>query len=274
MTELRKIQLTELAMLKALKTVCEENAIPYFLAQGTLLGAVREGGFIEWDDDIDTLVPFREISRLVKLFSERYSDEYLITNHHVEKYYPSTWTKIRKIKSASMPERYKELPINWGICIDVFPFYPVSGVRVLRRAEILLFKCGRKLLMGSMTKYDSERSLSSRLVEKIPLRLRRAAATVLTGVFRLHGDGTKYVYLTCKGGRVMERSVLFGGDGKTEARLSFEGGEYRVPADYNRYLTEMFGDYMTPPPPSERGGHDLMMGNIIWDTDNSYLLYK
>ncbi len=271
MTDLRNIQQTELKMLKMLKKVCEKNDIDYFMAQGTLLGAVRHKGFIPWDDDIDTLVPYDDIKRLVKAFNEEYKEGYIITNHNVEKNYPSTWTKIRKSDTTSMPIRYKDIDMNWGICIDVFPFYPVSDVRLIREGEIFLFKLGRKLLMAAMTKYDDEKGFGTKLVEKIPSVIRRGTANMLFKIFDIHkGKNTRFIYLTCKGGRLMERDVLYG----EKVKLWFEDDEYSAPRDYHRFLEEMFGDYMIMPPEEERGGHEKRMGDIIWDCDKSYRSYK
>ncbi len=271
MTDLKNIQAAELEMLKALKAVCDSRHIPYFIAQGTLLGAVRHQGFIPWDDDIDVLVPYRKIPQLTACFQKEFSDKYTITNHHIEKYYPSTWTKIRKNNTTSMPVKYKDLPINWGICIDIFPFYDVSDNKLIRTLEVFLFKCGRKLLMASMTKFDKEKGFGTRLTEKLPLSLRRFMANVLISVFKCHKENsTKYVYLTCKGGKIIERSILYGDIKK----LKFEDDEYCIPSDYHTFLTEMYGDYMTPPPIEEQGGHDLKMGDIIWDCNNDYTKYK
>jgi lipopolysaccharide cholinephosphotransferase len=56
-TPLRQAQLVMLRLLKAFHSICEENGLRYWLDAGTLLGAVRHGGFIPWDDDVDVLMP-------------------------------------------------------------------------------------------------------------------------------------------------------------------------------------------------------------------------
>ena len=55
--DLRKLQLLELRILKEIDRVCRELGITYFLDSGSVLGALRHGGFIPWDDDIDLGMP-------------------------------------------------------------------------------------------------------------------------------------------------------------------------------------------------------------------------
>ena len=65
---LKAIQKTELGALIELRRVCEKHNIRYFLAQGTLIGAAREKGFIPWDDDIDVIIPQKDLERLLEIF--------------------------------------------------------------------------------------------------------------------------------------------------------------------------------------------------------------
>lgn len=261
---LEDIQQKQCEILKELERVCKKHNIKYYLAQGTLLGAVRNGGFIPWDDDIDVIIPFEELERLMKIFPIEAKKNYFLTNHTVEKYHPLTWSKIRADNTLSRPVHYKDIPVHWGICIDLFPIYPVSNFKALRNFEIFFFKVSRKMLMAEMTKYESGHGSFVRLLEKVPVCVRHAFLNMSLKLFAMHkGKNTKYVYLVCKGGKLMERSVIFG----EEKRLNFDGDDYRVPSDYDKFLTEMFGDYMTPPPEEERGGHDLRMGDIEWSID-------
>lgn len=258
---LRDIQNKQHEMLKELARVCEKRNIKYYLAQGTLLGAVRHKGFIPWDDDIDVIVPYDELERLMRIFPCEGDQEYMITNHTVEKHYPLTWTKIRAKNTLSRPKRYKDVPVNWGICIDLFPAYPVSDNALFRTCEILFFRIARKMLIAEMTKYEEGHHAVTRIMESIPISVRHFFLNLSLKLFTSHKDDTKYVYLLCKNGKVMKREWIFG----EKTTLSFEGEDYPVPTDYHKFLTEMYGDYMSLPPIEEQGGHDLHLGEIEWD---------
>ena len=65
---LKKLQKTEYEIFKEVDRVCKENGIFYMLGQGTLLGAAKYKGFIPWDDDIDLLIPAKELDRLHAVF--------------------------------------------------------------------------------------------------------------------------------------------------------------------------------------------------------------
>ncbi len=272
MTDLRQIQQIELEMLRTVKHVCEKNDIPYYLAQGTLLGAVRHQDFIPWDDDADVLVPLEEIDRFVTCFQAEKDPRHFVTNRHIEEYYPMSWTKIRRLGTTSMPRQYQQIPVNWGICIDIFHYFGLSNHKILQKGEIFAFKTARKLLMATMAVYDEQKSLSTRLLCHLPLATRRRLADWFFRLaYRHKGEKTTDVYVTCKGGKVLRRGLL---ESPEPVYGSFAGENFRIPADADGFLTLMFGDYMTPPPEAERGGHELRMGDIVWDCDVGYEMHR
>lgn len=257
---LKKVQKTEYDILKELNRICKKHNISYFLGQGTLLGAAKYQGFIPWDDDIDLLIPYDELDRLLEVFPQEASREYMISNHAVERYFPLPWTKIRAVNTLSRPKRYKNIPINWGICIDLFPVYPLSNSKILRRLEVLNLRIANKLIMAEFTKYEEHHTFLVRLLEKVPICVRHGWLHFAVRLLRLHQADSEYVLVTCKGMKVIKRSILFG----EEKSLAFEGDVYPVPAEYNTYLTLNYGDYMAPLPKEEQKGHELNMGEIEW----------
>ena len=194
---LRDIQHVEYGMLRELDRVCRLNGIRYFLGQGTLLGAAKYGGFIPWDDDIDVLVPCRDLERLMEVFPREGNKEYMITDSSVERHYPMTWSKIRAVNTLSRPKKYASIPINWGICIDLFPIYPLSDFAPLRKLEIFLFKAANKIMLAEFTRFDGRRGPLTRALEFLPIGFRHFFHRFVTGRMKAHGEGTRYVLLPC-----------------------------------------------------------------------------
>ena len=75
---LRKVQLTQLELLKEFSRICEENHLRYTLEAGTLLGAVRHGGFIPWDDDVDVSMPREDYDRFFAIASEMKNSDFIM----------------------------------------------------------------------------------------------------------------------------------------------------------------------------------------------------
>ena len=257
---IRQVQLVEYEILKELDRICKKHDIKYWLGQGTLLGAAKYQKFIPWDDDIDLLIPWQDLKNLQEVFEKEAKEEYLLTNVRKEKHFPLSWTKIRNTKTLSRPAKYKDIPINWGICIDLFPVYPLSDNKLLRKLEIFMHKLANKMLMAGFTKYEEGHGFVERFFEKIPVGVRILARKTADFFLEKGKENSEYVLVTCKGAKCIKRDLLWG----EECYLPFEDGEYRAPNKYHEYLTLNYGDYMAPLPENEQRGHDLFMGEIEW----------
>lgn len=257
---IKKAQREELGVLCEVDRVCKCHNIKYYIAQGTLLGAVKYKGFIPWDDDIDLLVPYDELDRLMGIFPKEADEKFFITNHKVEKAYPLSWTKVRVNGTLSRPVRYKEMPIHWGVCIDLFPIYPISRFSLVQKAERIGFKIANKMMMAEYTKYEEGHDPFVRMLEKVPFAIRHFCLDAMVGILKCHKKDSKYVLLPCKGVKIAERSMIEGG----EEMLEFEGGMYPAPKKWHEYLTINFGDYAAPLPKHLQKGHDMKMGEIEW----------
>lgn len=261
-----EVRAVEISLLELCRQVCEEGDIPFYLAQGTLLGAVRHQGFIPWDDDIDLLLPIEGIERFAEVFAQRSRGSALLEQVRQNPYVPVPWMKLCDAGTTSMPRAYREIPLCWGIGIDLFPYYRVKDgwwAHSLARGCFLVCK---RMLGVTMTFYEERVKWTSRLVRLLPVRLRaRIASAILSWLRKQQGEGED-VFVFCRGGRFLKRRWIEGGP---PCRLSFEGRQYPAPADPDAYLTAMYGDYMTLPPEEERRGHDRKMGEIIWDVQRN-----
>ena len=94
-TELQEIKDIVLSIMTAVHNYCEENKITYYLAYGTLLGAVRHNGFIPWDDDIDIWMPRPDYERFLREFPAYGKTHNLFLSSYMfsEHYFPADFTK-------------------------------------------------------------------------------------------------------------------------------------------------------------------------------------
>lgn len=123
---IRKLQLLKLEMLKKFSSVCDKHGIRWFVDGGTLLGTVRHGAFIPWDDDIDVSVPRDEYRKLCNVPSEEFSP-YFMQWRETDWEAARGHMQIRKSDTTEMlafemthkgKAKYK---FNQGLFMDVFP---------------------------------------------------------------------------------------------------------------------------------------------------------
>ena len=93
---LKRLQETELSILKDFVAICEANGLEYYGIAGTGIGAIRHGGFIPWDDDIDIAMPRKDFEKMVSVVEREYKDRYYIVNAWRDKRYPLMTTRLAK----------------------------------------------------------------------------------------------------------------------------------------------------------------------------------
>ena len=239
------IQKVACDILRFFHRTCEENGISYSLAYGTMLGAIRHGGFIPWDDDIDVFMTQEEYKRLKEVFA---SEDFELLDWENDKKYPYLFPKIRKKGTTLIERDISDLDYNLGVYIDIFVLYEVPNGALDRRIKALRTKVAYKLYrlkqlnLGAMGR-------ATRTVARI--------VKPFLSLNRLIAKNNR-IYARSKGDHLRDTSMLDPNTYlKTEEmrsvkKVAFEDIEAYVCENYHEMLTRQYGDYMQLPPEDQR----------------------
>lgn len=267
---LRKLQLEELEILKAFDKVCRKHNLRYYIVGGCLIGAVRHGGFVPWDDDIDVSMPRKDFEKLLRIAPTEFKDEFFLQNQKTEKNCYFYYAKLRKNGTYFGEDKFEHIDMHKGIFIDIFPLDYVPDMPLLQcfffKAFSLLtgFICSKEKTTEFLYKNMSlpfivTFRLLQCILPKFLLLLLRSFMGKLSNLL----SGKKYV-ASLSGFHGYPKEVApaaWWGDGTD---IEFEGVTVRAPAEYKTLLTHMFGDYMQLPPEEERINHMVDSEKIIF----------
>ncbi len=230
-----------LAMLDEVDAFCRSHGIRYSLACGTMLGAVRHGGFIPWDDDMDIMMPRPDLERFKREFV---SENIQFMDLDVSEYYSFAFPRLVDRHSYSKPGKVLVGP---GLEIDV---YPVIGIPAEKEAVDAYFKEAQKLLKRRL----AIMKWRSRLIRRFPVKTIPFFRTVQKKyrdlVFRYPYGANRY-HLVVSG--ALDWAHTYDYDLFAEMTdLEFEEHRYMAIARYKDYLAQRYGDYMQLPPEDQR----------------------
>lgn len=118
MTELQTV---ELELLRQFLAVCEREGLTYYMVCGSALGAVKYGGFIPWDDDIDVALPRADYERFCRVAPGLLPDWCFLQNYRSEPLYYRLGSKLRDSRTTFAEVMAERLDIHHGVFIDIFP---------------------------------------------------------------------------------------------------------------------------------------------------------
>ena len=256
-----------LKILKAIDRVCRERNLKYYIWAGTMLGAVRHKGFIPWDDDLDIAMPRPDYDLLMKHAKEWLPEPYEVVAAETDANYPLPFAKIQDA-STTLIERM-HLKYLGGIYIDVFPLDAVPDGWLNRKLHFARYEYWKRVLyLLHRDPYKHGKGPSS----WIPLLCRKLYT--LSGVQqKIRTLLRKYDYHTVQtvadyddGQRgAMDKQIL-----GTPQLYSFEGESVCGVEQYDLYLKNKYGDYMTIPKDANRRQHNFH----YLDLEHSYRDYK
>ena len=269
--QLRKLQLTELEMLCEVRRICEKHDISYQIIAGTLLGAVRHGGFIPWDDDADVAMLRPEYERFRKVCrTELDKSRFEFQDDRNTPGYRWGYGKLRRKGTLFLREHQENMPYFQGVFIDIFPLDEVPSnylFRALWNAECFVV---RKALWSRVGKEADKKPVKRKifaLLDSIPEKKIRAHYHRLirrsVRLEKMHSGILKKVNHRQRWVRILMFPTPNNAYGyrrkwyEKSALYDFEGESVTGIADVDEYLSFKFGTYMKLPPKEQRKVHPV-----------------
>lgn len=260
LTDLHTMQDMLRDLMQELHLICEANGLSYSLTDGTLLGAVRHQDIIPWDDDIDIIMPRPDFNKLIEIIQNEYSDKYTFF-YYPKKNYIYPYGKFCKngtiLYENALEKKYSKL----GLYIDVFP---LDGLPEMSDEEM-------DALFAKALKYKRLTGKAAGKITPSPVWWKKGFVVVrwlYKLILQIFGYkyflkkqiklATRYSFEDCDtvgfippwiGGK---KGLCDKQDYLDQQLYPFGKYQFWGMKNYDKKLTKLYGDYMTPPPPHQR----------------------
>lgn len=285
------IQKEILEILVEFHNICERNNLRYILDFGTLLGSVRHGGFIPWDDDIDVAMPredYIQFSRIIGDMIRREETELFYQTHETDREYFFPFAKLRKKDSRFQELVLSHFDIQHGPWIDIFVYDHAPMDRTLLKENVAYINRKRKFI-SYITPIIYDRKVVNQYFLKTWFK-----KNVISILKTSDSEGVVFRYLNRKYKKLehaIRYSISLGNSSSgylisysfnmyndksikenslpntafEERKLSeFEGFLFYIPKDYHEILVDRYGNYRKLPPIEDR------KSNHLWNKDSFF----
>lgn len=252
--EIKECQNRLLFIAKTLHSICEKHSIPFFMLGGTMLGAVRHGGFIPWDDDMDFGVPYNDYYRLMKILSEELPSSLRCVTYENNEAVKTFFMKVEDCKTVAIDVKI-QLPLDkqLGLSVDIFPLVSCCDKTFVKESLKIRHLCMKvqKIFVES-----TERQWYKALVKKIlrflcphdsmyyNKQIKRIVDLIKPGNFYANIVSPQFW------NRPLPKEMI-----ENLKLFKFEDSFFWGVADYDCYLSLLYKDYMKLPPKEKRRAH-------------------
>ena len=261
---LKRVQETELEILKDFIDLCDRHDIDYFGVGGTAIGAVRHQGFIPWDDDMDVGMLRDDYEKFLQVAPGEIEGKYELMNAEINKDCLGYTMRMCKVGTKHITDEHSKYPTTFGIRIDIFPYDNVPEDPKLRKKQLRDINLYNRMYIlriipnptvpfkGVMGKIMSAGCFVVHYLLKAFVSVDYINRKYRETSLRYHNQ-TSLVASLCD--VEPEISIVKKDEIFPLQELKFEGMTVKAMACNHEMLTRMYGDYMEMPPEEQRYNH-------------------
>lgn len=263
---LKRLQETELSILKDFMELCDSHGLLYFGIGGTGIGALRHQGFIPWDDDIDIAMPRKDFELFLRLARSEWKGRYYILNNKTNEAYPMMTTRLCKCGTVFQEQVMKDVDCPFGIFLDLYVMDNIADGRISLWVQAWTAWFWSKLLVLSCMEkpYLAQTGKKAEIIWAVCSAIHRTIRFlhIRPSIFRAHCEAACRKYEKKSTRRmaflpdtnpfwnVVDKETMF-----PMKNLPYEGLSLPFPNNIEAIMESQYGDYMTMPPVEKRKTH-------------------
>ncbi|WP_288313181.1 phosphorylcholine transferase LicD [uncultured Eubacterium sp.] len=266
-TDLKKIWAVLLDLLYEFDKICKKYDLKYWLAYGSLIGAVRHKGFIPWDDDLDVFMMRKDYERLISIASKEFEHPYFFQTPHTDPGYYFSFAKIRNSNTTGTSKVFAYENYNQGIFLDIFPL----DVSIVEGAQERYNEIKELILQNSTNMrihypYPDETELLRRKKYCNGENQLEIAEKIQKIASQFDGQISEYVVAGTNTMSPLEKETFPKGAFSDTLYVDLYGIKAPIPYGYDDVLKSTYGNYMIMPDENDRVWHS----NGIFSVDKDY----
>ena len=245
----RTLQLRLLDGLLYLEEICIQLQIPFYLDGGTLLGAVRHGGFVPWDDDVDVVFDRKDYPRIIHYLRYHPHPDFVLQTIDTDPGYSNGWAKLTDRYSASVYTGEDPVSANLskvknhsGVSIDLFCY----SDRVIPWLNKIIHGFHHRV---TQRYFVGHLPITARLFTLLSIKVLAPTADLIGLLFSDHKT-IYHNYCTQNTVHCFQKDKVY-----PLSSVQFEGHWFPCPNDTDYYLRTLYGNYWSLPPEKAREHH-------------------
>ena len=268
---IKEVQNKILFIMKYIDKICRENDIEYFIMGGTALGAIRHGGFIPWDDDLDIFMTPQNYEKFKSMFLNEnnplfYLQEWKTTSKHLE------YAKVRLNGTTFIEEAFKDdRNMHQGIYVDIMILHKCPKCRLVQK--ILYYKCKYVTLYAISKRNWKPKTRGQKfalsMLKLLPNKIivKSFYKSIYKYDYKEMSDYNWFYWITPANfsAGLFEKRFF-----ENAQDIVFEDTVLKGAAEIEEYLKARYGDYKTLPPEEKR---KEAIHALFYDVDNDYKEY-